>query len=312
MALINVGDFKHVNSPNENFDARRSRFYCEQLEKGKILFFDRAPFDLSEEHRRFLLSAKQENTRLHKNISYRPEQSLLRGFPANDAENFNRLREIMRDYSKQVVGFFDKFLAPYAGNRQLDYASFRPIEEAGRKLSLHKRNELLHVDAFPSRPTRGGRILRCFTNINPEQNRVWQIGEDFPSLAEKYAFDAGLEKIQKQSVSPAGRVFSQTSKLLNIAGLPVPDRSAYDKFMLRFHDYLKENTKYQTESEKTRLEFPPDSTWLVFTDGVPHSVLSGQFALEQTFIIPFNALVAPQDSPARVLEKMCRQSLIEN
>ena len=27
------------------------------------------------------------------------------------------------------------------------------------------------------------------------------------------------------------------------------------------------------------------ATWLVYTDGVPHSVLSGQHALEQTFII---------------------------
>jgi hypothetical protein len=80
--------------------------------------------------------------------------------------------------------------------------------------------------------------------------------------------------------------------------------------MLRFHDYMKENTAYQKNGHKTRLEFPPNSTWLVYTDGVPHSVLSGQFALEQTFIIPFESLVSPQDSPAGVLEKMCRQSLI--
>ena len=312
MALINVEDFEYTNSTNENFSAERSRYYCEQLEKGKILFFDHAPFDLPNENRRFLLSAKQENTRLHKNISYRPEQNRLRGFPASDRENFNRLREIMRDYSAQVVEFFGKFLVPYAEKRQLDYASFRPIQEKARALSLHKRNELLHVDAFPSRPTHGGRILRVFTNINPQENRIWEIGEDFPSLAEKYAFDAGLEKIQKQAASPAGKLLRQTSKLLNKTGLPVSDRSAYDRFMLRFHDYLKENTKYQTESAKTRLEFPPASTWLVYTDGVPHSVLSGQFALEQTFIIPFESLVAPADSPAGVLEKMCRQSLISN
>ncbi len=35
MTLINVHDFKHINSPNKNFDAERSRLYCEQLEKGK-------------------------------------------------------------------------------------------------------------------------------------------------------------------------------------------------------------------------------------------------------------------------------------
>ncbi len=217
----------------------------------------------------------------------------------------------MRNYSAQVTKFLDDFLAPYTENRALDYASFRPIEEAGRELPLHKRNELLHVDAFPSRPTWGGRILRVFTNINPQKARVWQIGEDFETLAKEYAFDAGLEKFK--SPSPVQKAFHQTAKLINKIGLPhVPERSAYDRFMLRFHDYLKENTTYQTETQTTRLEFPPDSTWLVFTDGVPHSVLSGQFALEQTFIIPFESLVSPQVSPAGVLEKMCGQSLIGN
>jgi len=63
---------------------------------------------------------------------------------------------------------------------KLDFASFRPLEEQGRDLSLHKRNDLLHVDAFPSRPTHGGRILRVFANINPSVGRVWNVGEPFP------------------------------------------------------------------------------------------------------------------------------------
>ena len=71
----------------------------------------------------------------------------------------------------------------------LDYASYRPEEEQSRDLSLHKRNDLLHVDAFPSRPTRGGRILRCFTNINPTRTRNWLTTDRFPALAEKFARD---------------------------------------------------------------------------------------------------------------------------
>lgn len=220
------------------------------------------------------------------------------------------MREIMQNYSTQVVQFLSNFLAPYANGWSLDYASFRPIEEAGRDLPLHKRNELLHVDAFPSRPTWGGRILRFFTNINPVESRVWEIGEEFNSLAQKYALEAGLEKVQKPSAS--SQFINSTTRMLSELGLPLPDRSAYDRFMLRFHDYLKENTAYQNDGPKTRLEFPPNSTWIVFTDCVPHSVLSGQFALEQTFIIPFKSLVAPDDSPARVLEKLCGKPLINN
>src|SRR6478672_3535500 len=153
MSWITVNDYEN------NFDRERSRDYCEQLEKGGILFFDHVPFDLPAADKEFLLSARQENTRLHKNISYRPGQNIVRGVSSKDAENFQRLREIMKNYSTRVVEFVDSFLQPYAKNRLLDYASYRPIEEAGRELPLHKRNELLHVDAFPSRPTHGGRIL---------------------------------------------------------------------------------------------------------------------------------------------------------
>jgi hypothetical protein len=41
---------------------------------------------------------------------------------------------------------------------------------------------------------------------------------------------------------------------------------------------------------------------MVYTDGVPHAVMSGQFALEQTFIIPTQVLVSPEAAPVRVLE----------
>jgi hypothetical protein len=57
------------------------------------------------------------------------------------------------------------------------------------------------------------------------------------------------------------------------------------------------------------MEFPPMSTWLVYTDGVPHAVMSGQHALEQTFIISRAGLVAPQISPIGVLEKLCGRPL---
>jgi len=33
---------------------------------------------------------------------------------------------------------------------------------------------------------------------------------------------------------------------------------------------------------------------MVFTDSVPHAALSGQYALEQTFIIPVKAMVEPR------------------
>ena len=288
----------------QEWPALRARQCCEALEKGEILFFSRPPFPLPEEDRNFLVGQRHIDSRLHKNISYRPGEDVLRGF-SDGREIEDRIHQVMRAYSGAVTSFIQRFLSPYAGQYQLDYASFRPLEEQGRDLPLHKRNDLLHVDAFPSRPTRGGRILRVFTNINPSQERIWLVGERFPALAEQYASEAGLEAMGRAGSDLRARLV----RLLRAAGLPVTERSAYDRFMLRFHDWLKENSSFQSGTEKTRIAFPPLATWLVYTDGVPHAALSGRFALEQTFIIPAEALVSPGHAPVHVLEKLCGRKL---
>ena len=79
-----------------------------------------------------------------------------------DTELVARLQAIMRQYSQDVTRFLTGFLSPYEGRWQLDYASFRSIEERGRVQPFRKRNDLLHVDAFPTRPVFGDLILRCF------------------------------------------------------------------------------------------------------------------------------------------------------
>jgi hypothetical protein len=290
--------------------AERARHYCQKLEEGKIIVFDAIPFDLPESDRSFLLSQKQSGFKAHKNVSYRPQQDLLRGAAEENPEEAKRLHELMRNYSNQVVQFLSKFLAPYAPHWSLDFATWRPLEEKNRDLPLHKRNDLLHVDAFPSRPSHGSRILRCFTNINPERARVWATTQGFETLAERFALDAGLTQIARRASSPVGTLKRGVAPLLKAIGMRGADRSAYDQFMLRFHDYLKENTDYQQKWEKTQLEFPPFSTWMCFTDAVPHAALSGQYALEQTFIIPMKGMVVPQRSPLRVLEALCGQTLV--
>jgi hypothetical protein len=279
------------------------------LEQGQIIFFDTIPFDLPEGDQSFLLTQRRGDSRIHKNVSYRPQQDVLRGFSSSQTEDTERLRRVMRDYSTEVTRFLSIFLAPYAGRWTLDFASYRPLEEEGRDLSLHKRNDLLHVDAFPSRPTRGGRILRVFTNINPREARIWHSTARFDQLARRFATDAGLEQIAARSASSFGALRRGATRLMRAAGLPVAERSAYDRFMLRFHDYLKENADFQTNCHKIRLEFPPRATWIVFTDAVPHAVLSGQFALEQTYIVPPGALLAPDKAPISILESMCGRSL---
>src|SRR5262249_5381613 len=240
----------------------RARHYCDELERGQLLFFTAPPFALPQEDIKFLVSLKPADSRLHKNISYRPEEDMLRGF--GDDAHESQVHDVMLRYAGAVKSFVSSFLAPYAGKFQMDYASFRPLEEQGRDLSLHKRNDLLHVDAFPSRPTRGGRILRVFTNVNPATNRVWVVGERFAELAGRFAESAGLQRFANTSGALRG-----WKRGLGTLGLPIADHAPYDKFMLHFHDWLKENTAFQNAKEgKEQLDFPPASTWLVFTDCV--------------------------------------------
>ncbi len=302
---VKVGDFESgrgwAGEPVE-----RARWCCEQLEEGRILFFESVPFDFPAVDRQFLLQQRQGGGRLHKNISYRPSQDVLRGSAADNQEDIERLHNIMKHYSAEVVRFLTQALSPYAPHWSLDFASFRPVEENGRDLPVRKRNDLLHVDAFPSRPTRGGRILRCFTNINPVQPRIWLTTEQFAVLARQFAAEAGLESFARRNGGS-----SWVNVLKRVAGIKGANRSPYDEFMLHFHDYLKENTSFQEQCPKIQIAFPPLSTWMCFTDAVPHAVLSGQFALEQTFIIPVHALLAPEKSPVRVLEKLAGKPLVK-
>src|SRR5271156_1327101 len=283
----------------------RSRAYCELLERGQILFFRELPFHLLADDQRFLREQEWSELRLHKNVSYRPSEDLLRGF-SGDAATVNRVHTIMRNYSAQVIEFLTKFLSPYAGKWILDFSSFRPLEEEGRDLPLHKRNDLLHVDAFPSRPTYGARILRVFTNLNPSKPRIWQTTEGFEVLARRYAGGAGLQDIAEDNSFLSRTVRDLGTKL----GIGVIGRTPYDMFMIRFHDFLKENTEFQRDCPKTQLEVPPQATWIVFTDSVAHAVMSGQYAIEQTFLIPPKALVALESAPYRILGNIAGRALV--
>lgn len=282
---------------------------CGRLEQGDILFFRSTPFELTEEERSFLLHIQQTGAAYHKNIAYRPGADRVTGFAKAAAADGERLRSTLRAYSQRVTGFVRELLPHYGAKWRIDFASFRPQEEEGRALPLKKRNDLLHVDAFPTRPTGGDLILRIFTNIHPSKSRVWVVSDPFAALAPRYAAAAGLERIAARDASPLGRLRRGVARTLRAAGLPLAERTPYDRFMLRFHDYLKENREYQETCPKYRFEFPPGATWMVFTDVVPHSVLSGQYALEQTFLVARESLVAPQNAPVAILEGISKMRL---
>src|SRR5262249_42622075 len=114
-----------------------------RLEAGDILYYPQTPFELTAEDREFLLTQRQSGA-FHKNISYRPVEDRLKGVDQKDAAQWERMHDTMRSYSTRAVQFMAAFLPRYAGDWKIDFASFRPIEEAGRKVGLRARNDLIH------------------------------------------------------------------------------------------------------------------------------------------------------------------------
>ena len=287
-----------VDKPSD----RQASQNCGDLEEGRLLFFPSAPFQLPEEQRQFLVQLRSSKAHFHKNIAYRPLQDRVTGAGNLAAGERNRLHQILRGYSQQAVGFLSEFLEPYAASWRLDYASFRPFQEEGRELSTRKRNDLLHLDNFPTRPTNGDMILRFFTNINPTQPRRWIATGPFEAVVQHFTGKGGMRWPRvlsgwgslKYSALQTGRRF----------GLPLVARPPYDAFMLRLHHRMKEDDQFQKDCPKLHLEFPPGSSWMVFTDRVAHAALSGQYALEQTLLISRNSLLSPQKAPLRILERL--------
>ena len=213
----------------------------------------------------------------------------------------------MRSYSTSVVQFLARFLSPYQQHWKLDYASFRPQEEQNRDLPLRRRNDLLHTDAFPTRPTYGARILRFFNNINPTRTRDWIVSDPFAATVRQFA----PHQIAPHPGSALSRAGKAAGRALGLGGaIPSLKRSPYDDFMMRFHNFLKENPRFQSDCPKYPFQFPPGSSWMVYTDTVPHAVLAGQYALEQTFLVRPEAMVRPEISPLKLLEEIAHAPLV--
>jgi hypothetical protein len=263
------------------------------LEGGKVLFFPSLTFSLIG-HERALLTPSILNPKA-KNISYNIHDDSLGGMQLGGDE-YQLLKELMKRYALMSKKFLTSLIPHYEKDLFQAKTSFRPVEIAGRKSSYRKDDTLLHVDSFPSNPTRGQRILRVFTNINQEgKPRVWRTGEPFEAVAAKMV----------PQISPPLFGLAPLLKLLKITkGL----RSSYDHYMLNIHDAMKrDNTYQQTVAQETVL-FPPGTSWIVYTDLVSHAAMSGQHVLEQTFHLPAKGVCS--ESPLSVLERMLQKELV--
>jgi len=127
--------------------------------------------------------------------------------------------------------------------------------------------------------------------------------DPFDVIAPQYAAKAGLPSIagrarRRRPPSPLARFAAKNFGMHKLV------RSPYDEFMLGFHNFLKGSQSFQQDCKKYQWEFPPLATWICYLDTVPHAVMSGQYALEQTFFIARDAMVTPDKAPVNVLERL--------
>jgi hypothetical protein len=272
----------------------------ERLERGDVVHYPACPFTLPQGDDLLFLLGQRLASRAHKNVSYNPHTGKAAGFRVESAEQAERLRRLLADFSVGVTDWATRTLPRYAAAWRLDRVSYRPEEEATRTLRQTARNDLLHVDAFPSRPTQGHRILRIFANINPQEPRVWVTSEPFARLLERHGEKAGLPGRHR-----ADWFRHLRHGLVQVFRPGQPRRSAYDAFMLRLHDYMKANDDFQERTPKRFWAFAPGAAWVAFTDVCSHAVLRGRYALEHSYFVAPEALALPDESPPALLARAC-------
>ena len=266
------------------------------LESGNVLLLPRLDFPLRDNERDFYFLSTGAELK-GKNISLAPGDDKVRGSSADVAE-LGVLRGMMVRFSNMSQALVQHLLPSYMATLEKGRTSFRPLEIAGRPSSWRQDDSRLHVDSFPSSPTRGKRILRLFSNVNPVgQGRTWRLGEPFEQVARRYQ-----SSLQGQ---PWG-----SSQVLEMLGITKGQRSAYDHYMLQLHDRMKADSAYQASAKQQTVVFEPGSSWLVYTDQVSHAAMGGRLAFEQTFYLPVTGMREPAKSPLRVLERLMGRELV--
>jgi len=263
------------------------------LEQGQIVYPTGTPFQLTSAEQRLLSPTWLQGST--KNISFNSRTGDVRGTTAT-GEDLAALEGLLSRFSAQARDMVTDLFPQYREHLDLGLTSFRPAEVADRVSSWRKDDARLHVDAFPSRPLQGRRILRLFINVGPRERR-WYTGEPFEQVVERF-----LPRVR--APLPA------TLWLLHRLHLTRGRRTLYDHYMLGLHDAMKADVEYQKSAGRTQVNFQPGTIWACYTDLVSHAVISGQFALEQTFYLPVHAMQEPQRSPLRILERRLGQPLV--
>ena len=264
------------------------------VEAGDVLRFPYLPFALMESELRFRDPRWADGKA--KNISVRWPAGDMRGAAGTPAE-LAALRAMIVRYAEQSEALALRLFPHYRGHLQRGNTSFRPVDVAGRASSWRQDDTRLHVDAFPSNPMQGTRLLRVFCNVNPNgRPREWRVGEPFEAHAKRY-------------LPAISRPLPGSAWLLAKTGITKRRRTEYDHVMLQLHDRAKADPGFQKDSPQAKVSFAPGTTWVVYSDQVLHAAMGGQHMLEQTFYLDAMHQQRPETSPRGTLERLMGREL---
>jgi hypothetical protein len=207
-----------------------------------VLSFPQLPFVLSEAERRFLDERWQDGHA--KNVSVRWPGGALRGATGSEADLAD-LRAMIVRYAEQSEAFALRLFPHYRGHLRRGNTSFRPADVAGRETSWRKDDTRLHVDAFPSNPMQGTRLLRVFCNVNRTDGRgCGASASRSPRTRRRY-----LASITRPLPAPRG--------CMKTVGITKRRRTEYDHVMLQLHDHAKGDLDFQRTSPQADVAFAP-------------------------------------------------------
>ena len=288
-----------MNSPIVELDLADWRMagrpeWTAAVEAGRVLYFPHLAFEVLPTERALLregmLSPQSRNVSLG-------ADGVLKGAGGSAAEQAQLAAMVVR-FRQQALQLIDGLLPEYRGRLRFAPTSFRPRQVETRRQSVRADDQRMHVDAFPSRPNYGERILRVFANINPMGvPRVWRVGDDFETVARQFLPRAKPYRLWQ-------------AKALNALHVTKSLRSEYDHLMLQLHDAMKRDEAYQKSGAQVSMPFAAGSVWVCYSDQATHAVMSGQFMMEQTLYLPPGREANPQASPLAILTRLVGRPLV--
>jgi hypothetical protein len=267
------------------------------LEAGKVLYFPNfAQHGFTPQKEELALFREDIRDPKTRNISLSASGE-LKGV-VGDEDTKALMAGMIGRFRAQAEGLLGNLVPRYGEHLRRGATSFRPSVVQNRVQSWRADDRRMHVDAFPSRPNYGERLLRVFTNVNQDgEPRVWRVGEPFEDVARRF-----LPKAKPYSAWQA--------KVLNALHVTKSLRSEYDHLMLQLHDGMKSDLDYQKNAPQVTFNFPPGCAWVCFSDQTSHAVMAGQYMMEHTLQLSPMHQYDRDASPLAILTRMKGHALV--